>query len=102
MIFLYFFSFLFLINLYNSFNFINNKLNNRILMRCDYYIEKKLYIYYNDNSINYINLKRDKGYYDEIYDDINLFNISNDDSSNSIWKKLKEYHLQHRIVLYLI
>jgi hypothetical protein len=33
-------------------------------MGCDYYIDKTLYIYYNnDISLSYINLEHDRGYY---------------------------------------
>ena len=55
--------FLYLIELSNSFNFIKYKSNGKIYMGCDYYIEQNLYIYYNDDSIEYINLQRNKAYY---------------------------------------
>jgi 3-dehydroquinate dehydratase len=61
-------------------------------MGCDYYIEKNLYIYYIDNSINYINLKKDRGYYYEITDD--MVDIDFDAPSEQVRQRLKERHLE--------
>ena len=89
-------TFLYFINLNNSFKFMNYKLNNKTYMRmgCDYYIEQNLYIYYNDNKCNYINLYRDDAYYTDLYydEDFNL-DIPNDNSYMLHLKKVKEYHL---------
>ena len=38
-------------------------------MGCDYYIYKDLNIYYNDNKYISISLERDRGYYNDIYDE---------------------------------
>jgi hypothetical protein len=47
-------------------------------MGCDYYVQQKLSIHYNDNSIYSIKLCRDNRYYHEIYDedDVNI-NVDN-------------------------
>lgn len=68
-----YFLFISFINLYNSFNLINQKYynnflkgnyKNKINMGCDYYIDKDLLIYdYNNVAFSYINLDRQKGYY---------------------------------------
>lgn len=59
--------FLYFFNLYNSFTLTNyyiHKLHSKITMGCDYYIDKNLYIYYNDDKLfSYINLEHEKGYY---------------------------------------
>ena len=68
-------TFLYLIELSNSFNFIKYKSNSKIYMSCDYYIEQNLYIHYNDDSVEYINLQR---YIinDDSNEDINLFDYT--------------------------
>ena len=90
------FTFLFFINLNSSFKFINYKLNNKTYMKtsCDYYIEQNLYIYYNDNKCNYINLYKDDAYYNDLYydDDFNM-DILNDTSYMLRLEKIKQYHL---------
>lgn len=87
----------------NYMNYKNNhKRNNNLYMGCDYYIEKNLYIYYNDNIVNYISLCRDRRYYYEIYDDTawnitdddTAWNIIDDDSYKIRWEKLKKVHLK--------
>lgn len=99
------FTFILFCNLCYSFrftNYMNNKMNNRLNMGCDYYIEKNLYIYYNDNSMNCISLCRDRRYYYEIYDDTawnitdddTAWNITDDDSYKIRWEKLKKVHLK--------
>lgn len=95
MILIKFFSFLLFMNLNNSFKFINHKSNNRIYMGCDYYIEDNLWIYYNDNTNDYIQLNRRKGY----YTDTDIYNnfITDIEIENSIfaeWDKIKQYHLK--------
>jgi hypothetical protein len=57
-------------------------------MGCDYYIEQNLWIKYTDESINYINLHRESGYYYDIGDDDDLW-VNVEDR-----EKLKEYHLR--------
>jgi hypothetical protein len=51
----------------NSFLFYNNVINNfnkKLLMSCDFYIEKNLNIYYHNNDIfSSINLEKTKGYF---------------------------------------
>ena len=101
-------TFLYFIGLSNSFNFI--KLNSRIYksniyMGCDYYIEQNLYIHYNDNSVEYINVQRERAYYTDMRDDLNI--INEDDLSlqktdyteiyNNLkleWDKIKQAHLE--------
>ena len=95
MIFYTFLSFIFFINLYDSLkfiNFINRKLTNKVNMGCDYYIENNMYIYYNDNTCNYINLKRYREYYCEIYDD----DLNFDSKKTDKLKKIKNYYLENR------
>ena len=70
---LYFFLFIYSINLCNSFTLINNKnypkfilhkYIHKLNMACDYYIDKNLEIYdYNDKEISYINVEHERGYY---------------------------------------
>ena len=65
--------FFFFINLCNSFSLINNKNNHKffsnnfrykINMGCDYYIDKDLCIYDNDDEmLSYITLEHERGYY---------------------------------------
>jgi hypothetical protein len=63
------------INLCNSFTLINKKNNakflsrdNKLIMGCDYYIDKRLYIYYhNDIGLSYINLDHNRGYYSNYF-----------------------------------
>ena len=43
-------------------------------MGCDYYIVQKLCIFYNDNSCYCLNLKRERGYYDDFIMNINMQN----------------------------
>jgi len=62
-------------------------------MGCDYYIEKNLYIYYKDNSIGYINLKKDRGYFYEIHHDMTV-DLSLYNSSVEVRNILKKYHLE--------
>ena len=106
------FTFIFVMNLFplfNSFyshkfiknmNKVNYKINNRIYMGCDYYIEHNLRIYYNDETYNYINLNRERGYYSD-YDDF-IMNIRNEASGISRMEKMKQYHLTPRALPFLI
>ena len=97
------FSFLFLINLYNSFkiiNYIKNKKHNTIYMGCDYYIETNLRIYYNDNMCSYISLDRERGYYSN-YDNF-IMKIRDEANNMSEWEKMKEYHLTPKAIPFLI
>jgi hypothetical protein len=55
-------------------------------------IEKNLYIYYKDNSIHSLNIKKDRGYYYEITDD--MVDIDFDAPSEQVRQRLKEYHLE--------
>jgi len=63
-------------------------------MGCDYYIEQNLWIYYNDNTCNCIQLSRKRGYYSDtdIYDKY-IMNINIENSNLSEWEKIKQYHL---------
>jgi hypothetical protein len=106
-------TFLYLIELSNSFNFVKSnsriyKLN--IYMGCDYYIEQNLYIHYNDNSVEYINVEREKAYYTDMRDNLNIINEEHDsieytnlqrDKYTEIynnlkleWEKIKQAHLE--------
>jgi hypothetical protein len=40
------------------------KIKNKAFIGCDFYIEKRLCIFYNDNSCYCVNLQRERGYYD--------------------------------------
>jgi hypothetical protein len=66
---------------------------NKLNMGCYYYIEKNLYIYYKDNSIHSLNIKKDRGYYYDITDDMDIY-LSLDDPSEQVRQRLKEYHLE--------
>ena len=88
------------VNLHNSFKFVT-KTSNKIYMRCDYYIEQKLYIHYNDNSFSFIKLHRDRGYYHENYDKF-LMNITDEDTQASKWEKFKKYHLEPIAIPFVI
>ena len=58
--------FISVINLSNSFSFINKIYypNYKLNMGCDYYIDKDLHIYdYNNTVFSYINLEHERGYY---------------------------------------
>lgn len=89
-------SFLLFINSYDSLFIGINKYKpmNKLVMGYDYYVEKNLYIYYKDNSIQSLNVKKDKRYYYELDRDREL-NISSTDSCNEIREKLKKYHLEY-------
>jgi hypothetical protein len=82
-------------------NHINRKPNNKISMGCDYYIEQNLYIHYNDNDSKCIRLRRDRGYYSDIYDDF-IMNVKYQNSNMTEWEKIKEYHLEPRAQPYLV
>ena len=109
-------TFLYFIELSNSFNFIKYKLNsriyksnNKIYMGCDYYIEQNLYIHYNDDSVEYINIERERAYYTDMRDDLNIINEYDDEydlnlqtadytkiynNLKSKWGKIKQAHLE--------
>ena len=81
-------------------------------MGCDYYIEQNLYIHYNDDSVEYINFQRERAYYTDIRNDLNIINDDDNDISveytnlqrdkyteiyNNLkleWKKIKQAHLE--------
>jgi hypothetical protein len=78
-------------------------------MGCDYYIEQNLYIHYNDDSVEYINLQRERAWYTDIRDDLNIINDDDSDEYTNLhtvdytkiyndlkleWKKIKESHLE--------
>jgi hypothetical protein len=63
-------------------------------MGCDYYIEKNLCIYYNDDSSQYIRLERTRGYYSD-YDYFTMNMLVNSEKISE-WEKMKEYHLMPR------
>lgn len=66
-IYMFFLTFFFLFVNADSFKMINHanrKLNQNAFIGCDYYIEKRLCIFYNDNSYYCMNLQRERGYYD--------------------------------------
>ena len=96
-------SFILFINSYNSFftGIMYRKPMNCLKMGCDYYIEKNLYIYYKDNSIDSLSLKKNKGYFYEISHDMD-FDLSLYNSSDEVRKILKEYHLEPKEMPYLI
>lgn len=86
--------FLFSINLHDSFkmiSYVNRKSPNKLFMGCDYYIEKRLCIFFNDNSCDCMNLKREIGYYTD-YDDF-IMNINPQNSNLTEWGKNQKYHL---------
>jgi hypothetical protein len=70
-------------------------------MGYDYYIERNLHIYYNDNSHNYITLNKDRGYYSDENDDFIII-ARNENSNKSKWEKTREYYLTPREVPFLI
>jgi len=103
MIFFQILSFLFFMNLCNSFKFINDmnhKTYNKLSMGCDYYIEHNLFIYYNDNTSSCINFNRQRGYYSDF--DNFIMDIKSQDTKMSKWEKMKQYHLTPREIPYLI
>jgi len=86
--------FLFSINLHYSFkiiSYLNRNPYNKLFMGCDYYIEQRLCIFYNDNSCYCINLKRERGYYTD-YDD---FVMNRNTQTNNLieWEKIQQHHL---------
>lgn len=86
--------FLFSINLHYSFKIIsysNRKFHNKLFMGCDYYIEQRLCIYFNDNSCDCINLKRERGYYTD-YDDF-LMNINPLHTNLTEWERIQQHYL---------
>jgi len=96
--------FLFFINLHNSFkiiSYVNHKTHNKLFMWCDYYIEERLSIYYNDNSCYRIKLNRERGYYSDIYDDF-IIDINIENSNLTEWEKIKKYNLTPRAKPYII
>ena len=95
MFFLKFLLFLFSINLHYSFKIISyasHKSHNKVfIMGCDYYIEQRLCIFYNDNSCYCMNLKRERRYFTD-YDDF-IMNINPQNSNLTEWEKIQQYHL---------
>lgn len=72
-------------------------------MGCDYYIEQRLCIYYNDNTSYCISLDRERGYYSDtdIYDDF-IMNSNIENSNLTEWEKNKQYHLTPKTVPLII
>jgi len=84
-------------------------------MGCDYYIEQNLYIHYNDNSVEYINVEREKAYYTDMRDNLNIINEEEYDINlldyteiyNNLkleWNKIKQAHLEPKelpLVIYI-
>lgn len=68
-------------------------------MGCDYYIEQRLYINYNNNTSYCINLDRKRGYYTDtdIYDDF-IENIKIENSNLTKCEKNKKYHLTPKVI----
>ena len=65
-----YFLFICFINLCNSFikqikpYFLSRDCRHKLIMGCDYYIDKNLHLYdYNNEEISYINVEHEKGYY---------------------------------------
>jgi len=86
--------FLFFINLHSSFkmiSYVNRKSNDKLFMGCDYYIDHRLCIFYNDSSCYCINLKRERGYYTD-YDDF-IMNINPQYSHLTEGEKIQQHHL---------
>lgn len=79
---------LFSINLHHSFKITSymNRKSYKLFMECDYYIEQRLCIFYNDKSCYCMNLRRERGYYNE-YDDFMKINTQN--SNLTEWEKIK-------------
>jgi len=83
----------FFINLCNSFILIHNQINsnfllqhrkNKLNMSCDYYIDKDLHIYYNnDIIISFVNLEHETGYY--------LFGSSLDEDEDEYETEFERY-----------
>jgi len=79
---------IYFINLCNSFTIINKKVcfyyrKYKLDMSCDFYIDKDLHIYNNDNTIlSYINLEHERGYY--------WFSTTLDEDENEYNTKLLE------------
>lgn len=65
-----------------------HKSQNTLFMGCDYYIEKRLCVIFNDNSCDCVNLSKERGYYDDFNMDINSENINFTE-----WQKIQKYHL---------
>ena len=61
-------------------------------MGCDYYIYKKLHIYYNENEYLDIEIKREQGYYQE---DGTI--DSDDENSEDIWKEYLRFTFTPKI-----
>ena len=97
--------FLFCINLHNSFkiiSYVNHKYHNRLSVGCDYYIEQRLYINYNDGCYC-INLHRKTGYYTytDIYNDF-IMGKTIENNKLSELEKIKQYHLTPKTKPFII
>jgi hypothetical protein len=95
--------FLCFIKLHNSFkltsymntSYMNRKSHNKLSMVCDYYIEERLCVYYNDNSCYCIELNKKRGYYTDT-DIFNDFMIDMDIENSNLTELEKniQYHLK--------
>ena len=72
-------------------SYVNRKSNDKLFMGCDYYIEKRLCFFFNDNSCDCMNLKREIGYYTD-YDDF-IMNINPQYSDLTESEKIQQHHL---------
>ena len=86
-------------HLNSSFKMININRKSYMFMGCDYYIDQRLCIFYNDKSRYCINLKREKGYFTE-YDDF-IMNI-NSQSNLTKWGKIERHHLTPKAVPFVV
>jgi len=77
--------------LYSSFKSYSRK-SHKLFIGCDYYIEKRLCIFYNDKSCYCMNLKREIGYYTEHEDFIMKINTRNRNLTE--WEKIQKHHLR--------
>ena len=75
-----------------------NHRSHKIFMSCDYYIEQRLCIFFNDNSCDCMNLKRQRGYY---IDDF-IMNTNPQNSNLTEWEKIQKYHLTPNASPFLI
>ena len=73
-------------------------------MGCDYYIETNLCIFYKDNTSNYVNLIRDRGYFTDCDDFIMNMEqrVSLKNNKMTEWEKIKQFHLLPRTLPIII
>ena len=100
MFFLKYLLFLFSISLNYAFKIIsytNRKSYNKLFKGCDYYIEQRLCIFYNDNNCYCINLGKERGYYDNF-----VMNINNQTSNLTKWEKIQQHYLTPHTSAFII